>query len=169
MKIISTLLLASTLAISACAPQYGPQGNAGGIGGTGITKENVGMIAGGLGGALAAQGVGKGKGNVLAIAGGTILGGLIGGEIGKSLDRADMAYANSTTQNALEQTSSGVTSKWVNPDSGHSGTITPVKTFQSNSGQYCREFSQTINVSGQSQKAFGTACRQQDGSWKIVG
>ncbi len=169
MKKLSTILLLSTLAVSACAPQYGPQGNAGGIGGTGITKENVGMVAGALGGALAAKDIGKGKGNVLAIAGGTILGGLIGGEIGKSLDRADMAYANSTTQNALEQTSSGVTSKWVNPDSGHSGTITPVKTYQNNAGQNCREFTQTINVGGQSQKAFGTACRQNDGSWKIVG
>lgn len=168
MKKLISLLAVASLTLASCAPQYGPDAN-NGVGGTGINKEQIGMVAGALGGAFAAKDVGKGKGNVLAIAGGTILGGLIGGSIGKSLDRADMAYANSSTQNALEQTSSGVTSKWVNPDSGNSGTITPVRTYQSNNGQYCREFNQTIMVGGQSQKAFGTACRQPDGSWKIVG
>jgi hypothetical protein len=32
----------------------------------------------------------------------------------------------------------------------------------------CREFQQTITVGGQTQEAYGTACRQSDGSWKIV-
>jgi hypothetical protein len=32
----------------------------------------------------------------------------------------------------------------------------------------CREFRQTITISGQPVQAYGTACRQPDGIWKIV-
>lgn len=32
----------------------------------------------------------------------------------------------------------------------------------------CREFQQTISVSGDTQQAHGSACRQPDGSWQIV-
>ena len=36
-----------------------------------------------------------------------------------------------------------------NPDTGHYGTVTPLRTFQDAGGQYCREFQQTITVGGQ--------------------
>jgi len=45
--------------------------------------------------------------------------------------------------------------------------MTPLKTYQRPSGQYCREYQQTIYVGGQQQQAYGTACRQPDGSWEI--
>ena len=32
----------------------------------------------------------------------------------------------------------------------------------------CREFQQTIVVNGQEQPGYGKACRQPDGTWKIV-
>ena len=32
----------------------------------------------------------------------------------------------------------------------------------------CREFTQTITVGGQAVQATGTACRQPDGSWRIM-
>ena len=32
----------------------------------------------------------------------------------------------------------------------------------------CREFQQTLVVNGQEQPGYGKACRQPDGSWKIV-
>ena len=33
---------------------------------------------------------------------------------------------------------------------------------------YCREFTQTIHVNGVPQKAYGTSCRQPDGTWRVV-
>ena len=69
---------------------------------------------------------------------------------------------------AIENARTGETSTWKNPDSGHSGSITPTNTFQNANGQYCREYQQTINVGGQKEQGYGTACRQPDGSWKIV-
>jgi surface antigen len=171
-KLVILTALISLSAIS-CAPQYGPARTPGmttqnGVAGTGITKQNIGMVAGALGGAFAAKDIGKGKGNVLAIAGGTLLGGLIGSEIGASLDRADMQYLNSTTQNALEQTGTGTTSTWQNPDSGHAGSITPTRTYQTAGGQYCREFTQVVNIGTEKANAVGTACRQPDGTWRIT-
>lgn len=34
--------------------------------------------------------------------------------------------------------------------------------------QYCREFTQTFSIGNKTEKGYGTACLQPDGSWKIV-
>lgn len=131
-------------------------------------KEILGTLLGAGGGAVLGSNVGKGKGNIAGIAIGTILGAYAGSEIGASLDRADLMFANQNAQNAFETLPSGKSSTWRNPDSGNSGAVTPTKTYQTSNGQYCREYSQTINVGGQSEQAYGTACRQGDGTWQII-
>ena len=133
-----------------------------------FSKQNIGTLAGAAGGAVVGSNVGKGKGNIVAIAAGTLLGGALGNKIGASLDRADMAYYNRSSQQALETAQTNTPITWRNPDSGNSGTITPTRTFQSNEGVYCREYNQTIVVQGKPTQGYGTACRQPDGSWKIV-
>jgi surface antigen len=132
-----------------------------------FTKENIGTATGAVGGAWVGSNVGKGKGNIAAIAVGTLLGAQLGKSIGASLDKADMQYYNRTSQNALETRRNGQTSTWVNPNNGHSGSITPIKTYQTASGTHCREYSQTISINGKYEEAYGTACRQADGTWKI--
>ncbi|WKE66350.1 RT0821/Lpp0805 family surface protein [Gallaecimonas kandeliae] len=49
-----------------------------------------------------------------------------------------------------------------------SGSVTPIREGTSTSGRYCREFQQQVQVGGRSQQAYGTACRNADGSWEIV-
>ena len=73
-----------------------------------------------------------------------------------------------TTQSSLETQKTGQTSTWTNPDTGHSGKITPTRTYTSTDGTPCRDFTQTIFVDGEYEEINGTACRQQDGSWKPV-
>lgn len=34
--------------------------------------------------------------------------------------------------------------------------------------EYCREYNQTFTIGKKTQKGYGTACLQPDGSWKIV-
>jgi surface antigen len=131
------------------------------------SKQSIVGLTGAVAGGVIGSNVGKGKGNTAAIIGGTILGALAGSEIGKSLDRADVAYHNRTQQQAFEYNKAGTSSSWKNPDTGASGTITPTKTYEKQ-GRYCREYSQTIKVGGEVQKGYGTACRQSDGSWEIV-
>jgi surface antigen len=46
--------------------------------------------------------------------------------------------------------------------------VTPVRTYQAG-GTYCREFQSNVTIDGKPDKAYGTACRQPDGSWKVQG
>ncbi len=143
------------VSVAACAQNPGQKETGGAL---------VGAVAGGL---LGAQ-FGKGSGKLAAVAAGTLLGAWAGSEIGRSLDRADRLAMQQTTQTSLETGRTDETSAWRNPDSGHSGTVTPVKTYQTSRGQYCREYQQTVNIGGRTEQAYGTACRQPDGSWKVM-
>jgi surface antigen len=131
-----------------------------------VSKQTLVGVVGAVGGGVIGSKVGKGLGNTAAIIGGTLIGGLLGSEIGKSLDKADITYHGATQVQALENNRSGISSSWNNPDSGAHGSFTPTKTYRSSNG-YCREFTQTVSVGGQTQKAYGTACRQPDGSWQM--
>ena len=131
-------------------------------------KEQLGALFGGAAGAVIGAQVGDGKGQLAAVAVGAVAGALIGSEIGKSLDRADQLYMQQTAQRSLDSSPAGTTSTWQNPDSGHSGTVTPTRTYKKNNGEYCREFQQTVTIGGNIEEAYGTACRQEDGTWMIV-
>jgi len=131
-------------------------------------KEGLGTVLGGVAGAVAGAQLGKGTGRDMAIAAGAVFGALAGGDVGRSLDRADRLAMGRSTQQALETRQSGTTSTWRNPDTGNSGTITPRPAVQTASGLQCREFQQTVTVGGRTEEAYGTACRQPDGAWKIV-
>lgn len=128
-------------------------------------KTQVGAAGGAAAGGLLGAALG---GEAEGIIAGVLLGGLLGGAIGNALDNRDREYARMNSFHGLEYTPSGTTSEWHNPDSGHGGTITPVRTYQTAPGTYCREFQQTITVNGRTEQAYGTACRQPDGSWEIV-
>ena len=133
----------------------------------GREKETAGTLVGAGTGALIGSQVGGGKGQLAAIAIGTLMGAWAGNEVGKSLDRADKLAAQRTSQDALEYNKTGQTSTWRNPDSGHSGTVTPVNTYRNDAGRDCREFETTIYVDGKQEQGKGTACRQPDGTWQI--
>lgn len=127
-------------------------------------KTTMGGMLGAAGGGLIGAAAGGGTAGII---GGVLIGGLLGGAIGNHLDQRDKQMAASNAQRTFESAKTGQTSTWQNPDSGNSGTITPTKTYQNAGGQYCREYQQTITVGGESHQAYGTACRQPDGSWKI--
>jgi surface antigen len=132
------------------------------------TKQTVGALAGaGAGGLLGAQ-VGKGSTRLAATAAGTLLGAFLGSEVGRSLDRADAVHASQAQYQALEYTPSGYATSWRNPDTGHYGSVTPIETYQSSGGAYCREFQHEAQVGGRSRNVYGTACRTPDGQWQVM-
>jgi len=53
-------------------------------------------------------------------------------------------------------------------DGESAGSVTPLRDGQTTDGRTCREFQQEIVVDGKRQRAFGTACREPDGSWQMV-
>ena len=132
------------------------------------TKQTVGALAGaGAGGLLGAQ-VGKGGTQLAATAAGTLLGAFLGSEVGKSLDRADAVHASRAQYQALEYTPSGYSTAWRNPDTGHYGSVTPIETYESAGGAYCREFQHRAQIGGRTESVYGTACRTPDGQWQLV-
>ena len=127
-------------------------------------KAVLGSLLGAAAGAGIAAAAGGGAG---AIVGAGLGGALIGGFVGNRLDARDKRLANEAAQRAFESNRAGQASVWSNPDSGNSGSITPTRTYQIANGQYCREYQQTIVVGGERNQAYGTACRQADGTWTI--
>ena len=130
------------------------------------SKEQFGQLAGAVAGGLAGSQIGKGDGKLVAVGVGTLIGALVGSEIGASLDKADQLYAAQATQSALENTPSGTSVAWSNPDSGNSGTVVP-KQAVFVGDTYCREFVQEIMVGGEMHTGVGRACRNPDGTWQV--
>ncbi len=117
----------------------------------------TGAAAGGLLGAALFHG----QGSIIGILGGALVGGVIGNAVGQHMDardRANMAQAVTTTPVGEETT-------WSNNDATY--TVRPTRQYHRND-EYCREFQTTIVIGGKIHKAYGTACRQPDGQWKII-
>jgi len=133
------------------------------------TKEGQGAVFGGLAGAAIGSQVGHGWGTALAMTAGVVGGALLGQHLGSRLDKADRYEQQQAAAQAFESAPAGQSVPWNNPDTGHSGQITPTHTYQQNDGTYCREFSSKVVIEGEAETVYGTACRNPDGTWRTVG
>ena len=134
------------------------------LGTTACTNEQTGQVVGGILGGVAGNQVGSGSGRTVATVAGAIAGTFIGGAVGRSMDDTDRLKAH----RSLEYNRTNETTYWSNPDSGNEYSMTPTRTWQNDTGQYCREYTSDVFVGGRRETAYGTACRQPDGSWKVV-
>lgn len=125
------------------------------------TNEGTGRVLGGVAGAAAGSQVGGGSGRTLATVGGAILGAAIGGGIGARMDADDL----NRTGRALENSRTGESTAWTNPDTGYRYDVTPTNTYESASGP-CREYTMLAVIEGRNETINGTACRQEDGTWR---
>lgn len=73
---------------------------------------------------------------------------------------------NPTVGSVLEYNRTGQATTWQDPDTGQTVTTAPVRTHMTSAGP-CREYVMSVIIGGQEQQAYGTACRQNDGSWKL--
>ncbi len=159
----TTLIAATAVALAACAaPSERQPGEVGAA-----NKTTAGTILGAVGGGLLGSQIGSGSGTLIAVGAGTLLGAFLGKSVGESLDRADVNYANQA-QTKAHAAPIGQQISWSNPETGNSGTVTPRREGTDTGGNYCREYQQTITVGGKTEQAHGTACRQPDGTWKVV-
>lgn len=153
--LICGLALSLVIGMAACdSSQYGQKQTVGGL--TGAA----------LGGLLGAQ-FGSGRGQLATTAVGVMLGALAGTEVGRTMDQVDRMKADQAASQA-HQAPLGQTVAWNNPDSGNSGTVTALRDGTSSQGQYCREYRQTITVAGKTEQGYGVACRQPDGTWRLL-
>lgn len=132
-----------------------------------MTREESGnMIGALLGGALAYELAGDSSNKEIWVATGLIGGALAGGHYAKLTDQGQLMHQSAIHSN-LETAQDNTTTSWNNPNNNEHGTVTVRNTSVSN-GTPCREFTQTIYVGGKAVEGYGTACRQADGSWKII-
>ena len=129
----------------------------------------LGAAAGGAAGGFIGNQFGRGSGNALATTAGALGGALLGGFAGGSVDKVNCEEAHRAQQRALAPTTPiGQSIQWNDPQSGAHGTFTPTREGHTSDGEYCREYQQTITVGGEQKRGFGQACRQPDGTWKLV-
>ncbi|MBA2655646.1 MAG: glycine zipper 2TM domain-containing protein [Tatlockia sp.] len=147
------ILLVSSLSLSVLLTSCAQMNNA-----------DVGTIGGGVVGGLLGSQFGGGSGRVAAAAGGALIGAYLGGNIGRTMDRLDRIEM----QRALETAPTGRSIGWSNPDNGNRYTVKPTRTYYTNQ-QPCREYITQAIIGGKSQQIYGKACRQADGSWRVVG
>ena len=128
------------------------------------SHQDVGTVTGAVAGGLLGSTVGGGSGQILAIAAGTLAGAYIGGSIGQHMDQQDQMRMNE----ALDNNNAGQPAYWRNSQTNASYQVTPVKNVRVDGNKYCREYRTTADIAGKKQQMYGTACRQPDGSWKVV-
>jgi surface antigen len=108
-------------------------------------------------------GVGSGEPTV-----GAVEGGLMGAEVGQSLNDADRAIALKSEYEALEYGRAGVPTTWRGKSGDNRGEIRVGATYQVNRLD-CREYTHNVWIGGRPRVVKGTACREPDGVWRVVG
>ncbi len=129
-----------------------------------MTNQDVGTITGGVAGGLLGSTVSQGGGQLVAIAAGSMVGAYMGGKIGHNMDVNDRRQVTKT----LESNRVGQPAYWRNQKTGAQYKVVPVKNVKIQGNPYCREYKTTADIAGKQQQVYGTACRQPDGSWKVV-
>lgn len=128
-----------------------------------VNQEGVGAVAGGVAGGILGNQIGGGSGQVVATVVGAVAGAILGGKIGEYMDRQDKL----NMERALETSPTGKRVSWKNPDTGHQYSVTPTRTYYRKE-QPCREYTTYANIGGKKEQVYGKACRQADGSWRVM-
>lgn len=149
-NVLIAIIVTLAFALTGCTSTSGP-------------NEQTGMVIGGVLGGVLGHEVGGGHGKTAATILGTLAGAAIGGSIGRSMDEVDRMKVGAT----LENVRTGVTTSWKNPDTNYEYSMTPTRTYETQTGP-CREYTLDAKIGGDDQQVYGTACRQTDGSWKIM-
>ena len=78
----------------------------------------------------------------------------------------DRQILHDAAMRSLEQGSDGESSVWENTKTGARGELTPLSTFDQ-AGRKCRDLEVANSAGGHSNRLVLTACRQEDGDWKV--
>lgn len=157
MKTAILAVVAGSLFLTGCNHVYAPVN----------TREGVGAVSGAVAGGVIGHQIGSGSDRVATTAIGALAGGLIGAEIGRLLDERDRQEALAAEYRALEFGRAGRPVAWRNDASGIYGEVVAGRGSQGNSLD-CRDYTHTVHIDGRARIARGTACRQPDGTWRIV-
>ena len=78
------------------------------------------------------------------------------------------ALTNDAVQTALETALSGNAVQLADAKLSGTVSITPIRTYRSETEHWCREFVEEVVIEGEKVTRFGLACREADGEWRRV-
>jgi surface antigen len=128
-----------------------------------VDESTAGQVIGGVAGAAAGTQIGGGSGQTIATVAGALIGSVVGERIGARMEERDLQR----TAQVLEYNERAATETWVNPNTGNEFAVTPVATYEED-GRPCREFEFSVATERGQDTEERTACRQADGTWRIV-
>ena len=96
-----------------------------------------------------------------------MLGNLGGAPTAKDFDDKDKSLSTEAITAALQVGEVGKPTNWRNPETGHSGQITPGPVYSVND-YACRDYVHTFVSGDRHETVRATACRQPDGSWRAL-
>ncbi|MDP6952221.1 MAG: RT0821/Lpp0805 family surface protein [Alphaproteobacteria bacterium] len=85
-----------------------------------------------------------------------------------ALSAADRTAMAAAVQVALESSRTGEGRIWEAPQSGHRGTVTPLRTWHDDDGQPCRDYQSLVTIDGATRAATAGACRDPSGLWRDI-
>jgi len=82
-----------------------------------------------------------------------------------TLSDQDVSIAARLMQQTLEGAPDGTTRRWSNDQTGHGGAITPVRTYVTEGGHFCRDYREELATTSAEERFLHTACRTEDARW----
>ena len=83
----------------------------------------------------------------------------------QGLAESDVMLASGLVQTTLEDMPDGMTERWSNQQTGNGGAITPLRTYVSERGHFCRDYREELAVAGSTGRFYHTACRADGARW----
>jgi len=128
----------------------------------------LGQIIGSAAGAYLGSKVGDGMvGNLTTVLGGTV-GFLIGGKIVDILDSEEQSQLNNAINQTLTKNPDNLSNKWNSQKNlDTNAEIIPHNSYRIDKNT-CRDFTKTVNKGKKQVQEKSTACRDENGNWKII-
>jgi surface antigen len=80
--------------------------------------------------------------------------------------KAGQQALEAALQDTLETKASGTEVSFTSGEADIQGSISPTRTYQSQTGHWCREFSEIVESGGVREHRRGLACREDSGGWQ---
>ena len=128
-----------------------------------------GTLGGAMVGGLVGSQFGGGLGQTLFMTTGVLVGGSSGYTAARSLAGSDQAHYETSVRQALHTSPDGDVVRWANPETGRSGIVRTVSTYQHANGQQCRAYRASVVFDDGVFSGGGTACQMADGMWVKFG
>jgi surface antigen len=119
-----------------------------------------GAVLGGATGGYVGSTIGGGRGRVIATALGAVLGTVAGSQLGAYFDKKEQTEIEDTTLDAFD---SGASRTWKSSKHNAKYMVRPGRLDDSG----CREYKTVILIDGKRQEAYGRACKDEFGQWRI--